>query len=123
MHARKEEECASETRSSLRGGREEEAQKRGRRAMMIYRVLRVSPFGGGFRKKRKQTDVRKNKLFRRHSFSLGVVAVVVVVAVAVVRLLLSLHSAARERETRHTERERERDRERTLPTKIRFHLP
>jgi len=33
--ARKEEEYASETRSSLRGGREEEAQKRGRRAMMI----------------------------------------------------------------------------------------
>jgi len=61
--------------------------------------------------KRKQTDVRKNKLFRRHSFSLGVVAVVVVVA-AVVRLLLSLHSAARERETRHTERERERETER-----------
>jgi len=58
--------------------------------MMIERVLRVSPFGG-FRKKKK-TDVRKNKLFRRNSFSLGVVAVVVVVA-AVVRLLLSLHSA------------------------------
>jgi hypothetical protein len=106
--ARKE-EYASETLSSLRGGREEEAQKRGRRAMMIYRVLRVSPFGGGFRKKRKQTDVRKNKLFRRHSFSLGVVAVVVVVVVAVVRLLLSLHSAARERETRHRERERQRE--------------
>ena len=77
--------------------------------MMIYRVLRVSPFGGGFRKKRKQTDVRKNKLFRRNSFSLGVVAVVVVVVVAVVRLLLSLHSAARERETRHRERERQRE--------------
>ena len=48
---RKEEKYASETRSSLRGGREEEAQKRGRRAMMIERVLRVFPFGG-FRKKK-----------------------------------------------------------------------
>ena len=57
--ARKEEEYASETRSSLRGGREEEAQKRGRRAMMIERVLRVSPFGG-FRKKLK-TDRRQKK--------------------------------------------------------------
>jgi hypothetical protein len=56
--ARKE-EYASETLSSLRGGREEEAQKRGRRAMMIYRVLRVSPFGG-FRKKLK-TDRRQKK--------------------------------------------------------------
>ena len=117
MRARKEEEYASETRSSLRGGREEEAQKRGRRAMMIYRVLRVSPFGDFERKRRKQTDVRKNKLFQSNSFSLGVVVVVVVAAAAVVRLLLSLHSAARERETRHTERERERERERTLPTK------
>jgi hypothetical protein len=60
VRARKEEEYASETRSSLRGGREEEAQKRGRRAMMIYRVLRVSPFGG-FRKKKKKTDRRQKK--------------------------------------------------------------
>jgi len=49
--AARKEEYASETRSSLRGGREEEAQKRGRRAMMIERVLRVFPFGG-FRKKK-----------------------------------------------------------------------
>ena len=80
----------------------------------------MSPFGG-FRKKRKQTDVRKNKLFQSNSFSLGVVAVVVVVA-AVVRLL-SRCTLLRERERRDTERERKRDRERTLPTKIRFHLP